>query len=61
MNKVKSFFRGLRNERRRIRWIKGEELTKVLYVVLAYAVVIGLILVGYDYIVIKVLNWINFS
>ena len=61
MQKIKSFFRGLVHEGRRIRWIKGDALTSLLYVVLAYAIIIGLVLVGYDWLVIKILNWVKFS
>lgn len=61
MNKIKSFFRGVYREGRRIRWMKGEPLTQLFTTVLAYAVVVGLILVLFDYLVIEILNWVHFS
>lgn len=61
MNKVETFARGVAKEARRIRWCKGDEMSKTLGLVLAYAIIIGLVLVFFDWLVITVLRLVNFA
>ncbi len=61
MNKIKSFFNGVIKEAKRIRWVKGEEMTSSLGTVLAYGIIVALFLVAFDWLVIKLLQAVNFS
>ncbi|MEA4821575.1 MAG: preprotein translocase subunit SecE [Erysipelotrichales bacterium] len=61
MQKIKDFFAGVVKEGKRVRWPNGEQLSKLLVTVLAYAVVFGGSLVLFDFVVLKLLQAINFS
>lgn len=61
MNKLKGFFLGVYTEGKRVRWPRGEQLNKMVLTVLAYALFFGLMLIVYDFLVIQLLQLINFS
>jgi preprotein translocase SecE subunit len=61
MNKIKNFLLGVYVEGKRVRWPHGEELQNMIITVLAYAVFFGLVLIVYDFIVIQLLQLINFA
>ncbi len=60
MKKVKSFLAGIAKEARRIRWVKGAEMSKLLGTVLTYAFFFAIALVVFDWLVIRLLQAINF-
>jgi preprotein translocase SecE subunit len=59
--KIKDFLQGIIKEARRVRWPRGEELQKMVVTVLSYAFFFGLALFVYDFFVIQLLRFINFS
>ena len=61
MNKIKDFLLGVYTEGKRVRWPRGEQLQNMIVTVLAYAVFFGLVLIVYDFIVIQLLQLINFA
>jgi preprotein translocase subunit SecE len=60
MVKVKHFFAGVLREAKRVRWPKGEDLQHYTTTVLGYTLFFGLFLVLTDYLVIRLLQMINF-
>ncbi len=61
MKAIKNYFLGVGKEIRRIRWAKGEALQSAFLTVLGYAIFFGLFLVLTDFLVIKLLQAINFK
>ncbi len=61
MNKLKSFLLGVYTEGKRVRWPRGEQLNRMVLTVLAYALFFGVMLLIYDFLVIQLLQLINFS
>lgn len=60
MIKVKHFFAGVLREAKRVRWPKGDDLQQYTATVLGYSLFFGLFLVLTDYVVIRLLQMINF-
>lgn len=61
MRAIKNYFFGVAREVRRIRWLKGAGMRHAFFTVLAYAIFFGLFLVLADFIVIRLLQAINFK
>ena len=61
MQSVKNYIYGVFREAKRIRWIRGEGMRRAFFTVLAYAIFFGLFLVLSDFLVLRLLQSINFK
>jgi preprotein translocase SecE subunit len=61
MRAIGNYFAGVVREIRRIRWLKGEGLRRAFFTVIGYAIFFGLFLVLSDFLVIRLLQAINFK
>ena len=61
MHKIKNYFIGVFKEGKKVRWNHGHEFASQLGTVFSYAIFFGLFLVIMDFLVINLLNLINFA
>ena len=61
MHKIKNYFIGVFKEGKKVRWAKGKSFANAVGTVFAYAIFFGLFLVIVDYLIVNILNLINFA